>query len=544
MPVEAATAAGRPRRARSHESSPPAVEKNVAAVDASTSDLVSPPDATVKPTGPSHAFTATEQELANLPETAGDTEAASQLEVFSARGPAGRQPACERPKPRRLSDRHAPIVHLSDATEVAATMDHPTTNATDISAARYTASRSVACDPVAQDAAGAAEIVSVGTVEQAVRSRLPAEALTQRPGRSNQPEKQSRETTASRQELADAPAVAGDSKGLAIEPVVSNHSPATAGEFADPIQFSSARSYVRKSASFPATINREAHIKPTLRQSISMLKHRLPYQPIAPPRIEQTFPQLARQSFNCPRTNTHRSVLTVSRSPRMPLGGSPSVRTCRLRCWCSGPLAQIGPRLTEIDTARLLGRVARAFTAAQERDGEIRLRLSPPELGSLLLEVRIQDGALVARLETETDAARTAIVENLPALRERLNEQGVRIERFDVDLMQRQPGGMPDQPGGSSTTHRQAPSESPRRRVHARNQPSSRPSNQPRTAVSTSAGSTSSFNALNCNERNAHAQHQLHRRRSSTLRHGVQKRGPRPERPGYQPVPAAHDQPS
>jgi flagellar hook-length control protein FliK len=101
----------------------------------------------------------------------------------------------------------------------------------------------------------------------------------------------------------------------------------------------------------------------------------------------------------------------------------------------------------EVDTTRLLTRVARAFTAAQERDGEIRLRLSPPELGSLRLEVRVHDGALTAQLHTETDTARTAILDNLPALRERLADQGVRIERFDVDLMQRQPGGMPDQPG-------------------------------------------------------------------------------------------------
>ena len=81
----------------------------------------------------------------------------------------------------------------------------------------------------------------------------------------------------------------------------------------------------------------------------------------------------------------------------------------------------------EVDAGRLLTRVARAFTAAQERDGEIRLRLSPPELGSLRLDIRVQDGALVARLQTETDAARTAIIDNLPALRDRLAEQGVRI---------------------------------------------------------------------------------------------------------------------
>jgi flagellar hook-length control protein FliK len=102
----------------------------------------------------------------------------------------------------------------------------------------------------------------------------------------------------------------------------------------------------------------------------------------------------------------------------------------------------------EIDTTRLLTRVARAVTTAQERDGEVRLRLSPPELGSLRLDVKVQDGGLVAHVQTETDAARTAILDNLPALRDRLADQGVRIERFDVDLMQRQPGGMADQPGG------------------------------------------------------------------------------------------------
>jgi len=100
----------------------------------------------------------------------------------------------------------------------------------------------------------------------------------------------------------------------------------------------------------------------------------------------------------------------------------------------------------QIDTARFLHRVARAFESAQERGGEVRLRLSPPELGALRLDVRLQDGALVAHLETETAAARTALIENLPALRERLAEQGVRIERFDVDLMQRPAGGSPDQP--------------------------------------------------------------------------------------------------
>lgn len=103
-----------------------------------------------------------------------------------------------------------------------------------------------------------------------------------------------------------------------------------------------------------------------------------------------------------------------------------------------------------IDAARFLQRVSKAFDSARERGGEIRLRLSPPELGALRVEVTIQDQGMVARLEVETTEARAVLLENLPALRERLAEQGLRLEKFDVELSQResqqQGGHLPDQP--------------------------------------------------------------------------------------------------
>lgn len=105
------------------------------------------------------------------------------------------------------------------------------------------------------------------------------------------------------------------------------------------------------------------------------------------------------------------------------------------------------PAPVEIDSARFLTRVARAFLAAQDRGGEVRLRLSPPELGSLRLQISVQEGVMVARMETETESARNSLAESLPALRERLAEQGIRVERFDIDLMQRPSTGTPDRPG-------------------------------------------------------------------------------------------------
>jgi flagellar hook-length control protein FliK len=93
-----------------------------------------------------------------------------------------------------------------------------------------------------------------------------------------------------------------------------------------------------------------------------------------------------------------------------------------------------GRHLSEADQTRFVERVARAVRLAEGREGVLRLRLSPPELGSLRLEVRVHHGVLAARLETETSAARSLLVDNLQVLRERLAEQGVRVEQFDVDL--------------------------------------------------------------------------------------------------------------
>lgn len=112
----------------------------------------------------------------------------------------------------------------------------------------------------------------------------------------------------------------------------------------------------------------------------------------------------------------------------------------------SGPVGS-----SQIDTVKFIQRIARAMQTAREAGGEIRLRLSPPELGSMKMEVKVQDGTLVAKVETETAQAQSTLVDNLPALKERLAEQGVRIERFDVDVSRDGSGqsGFTDRDSGS-----------------------------------------------------------------------------------------------
>ena len=107
----------------------------------------------------------------------------------------------------------------------------------------------------------------------------------------------------------------------------------------------------------------------------------------------------------------------------------------------------------QVDRVRFVQRVAGAFQAADGRGGSVRLRLHPPELGSLLLEVSVKGGSMTARLEVETNAARTILLDNLPALRDRLAEQEIRVGRFDVDLADQSADGSPQQPAQNPQSH-------------------------------------------------------------------------------------------
>ena len=105
-----------------------------------------------------------------------------------------------------------------------------------------------------------------------------------------------------------------------------------------------------------------------------------------------------------------------------------------------------------VDRARFIGRVEGAMRTAQQRDGRVQVRLSPPELGSLRIEITVQHGVLHAKIEAETPTARNLLLDNLPALRERLAQQDMRVEKFDVDV--RRDGG--GQTSGNGAQDRQA----------------------------------------------------------------------------------------
>jgi flagellar hook-length control protein FliK len=57
-----------------------------------------------------------------------------------------------------------------------------------------------------------------------------------------------------------------------------------------------------------------------------------------------------------------------------------------------------------------------------------------------------------AKIEAETPEAKILLLENLPALRDRLAQQDIKIQQFDVDLRDPSSGGMSQQTAQQSET--------------------------------------------------------------------------------------------
>ncbi|BBO34009.1 flagellar hook-length control protein FliK [Lacipirellula parvula] len=141
--------------------------------------------------------------------------------------------------------------------------------------------------------------------------------------------------------------------------------------------------------------------------------------------------------------------------------------------------------MPSVDRARFVQRVEGAMKAAHQRDGKIHVRLSPPELGSVKIELAMQNGVLSAKLEAETPAARNILLDSLPALRDQLAQQDIRIEKFDVDV--RQEGG---NAGSNQTDDRTADQSGERQQNRPRPAGNSRVPATPVVARALSTGSS------------------------------------------------------
>jgi flagellar hook-length control protein FliK len=83
-----------------------------------------------------------------------------------------------------------------------------------------------------------------------------------------------------------------------------------------------------------------------------------------------------------------------------------------------------------------VGRVSRGLQAAvNQRGGTVTLRLHPPEMGFLRIEMSVKDGVVTARMSAEMESARTLLQSQVAQLRHALQSQGLSVDRLEVQTL-------------------------------------------------------------------------------------------------------------
>jgi flagellar hook-length control protein FliK len=116
-----------------------------------------------------------------------------------------------------------------------------------------------------------------------------------------------------------------------------------------------------------------------------------------------------------------------------------------------------GSTISPYQETKLVQRVLRGLEQLGDGGGQVRLRLHPPELGTLQLTLRMEGGQMQARMEVENSLAKDALLNNVQTLKDRLSEQGMQIESFEVSVgadSANSNGANADRQGGFSSDSR------------------------------------------------------------------------------------------
>ena len=72
-------------------------------------------------------------------------------------------------------------------------------------------------------------------------------------------------------------------------------------------------------------------------------------------------------------------------------------------------------------------------TLSRQRGGTLTMRLDPPSLGQLKLEMKMEGGRVTVLLTSANDSARSLLRDNLNSLRQSLEDRGLAVDRLAVE---------------------------------------------------------------------------------------------------------------
>ena len=100
------------------------------------------------------------------------------------------------------------------------------------------------------------------------------------------------------------------------------------------------------------------------------------------------------------------------------------------------------PEGTEEGRPRTMSGVGRGLeTLARQRGGTLTMRLDPPSLGQVKLEMRMDAGRVTVLLSSASESARSLLRDNLGSLRQALEDRGLAVDRLAVETAGRSSEG-------------------------------------------------------------------------------------------------------
>ncbi len=119
-----------------------------------------------------------------------------------------------------------------------------------------------------------------------------------------------------------------------------------------------------------------------------------------------------------------------------PVAGSPTVNPTAPATDAT-PTAQVSaPLNTEMETDPNVARVMRGMRGViHQNGGSVNVRLNPPDLGVVRVQMRIDQGTVVAQLQAEHESVRTLLNHQLGQLRSALESHGLTVDKLDVQTL-------------------------------------------------------------------------------------------------------------
>ncbi|MCR4288713.1 MAG: flagellar hook-length control protein FliK, partial [Candidatus Scalindua sp.] len=88
------------------------------------------------------------------------------------------------------------------------------------------------------------------------------------------------------------------------------------------------------------------------------------------------------------------------------------------------------------DVADNIVQSAKLYT--QGGTSEVKVQLSPPELGTIKLEFKVEDDVLETKITVERSSVKDAIEKDIPRLRELISNAGIDVGKLDVSLQDKE----------------------------------------------------------------------------------------------------------